>query len=220
MKPARLFGGLSAVLLLSGCMLGGGSDTETITPSLSGEVVYASGSPTAGARVKLFEVDHDPSLAGAPAPKVAITDDSGRFTFRGLDASKQYNVIASEEKFGLMAFAGDVQARELSRRLTMFPPVTTEILLFGDDTFLESEPGVIVFIGTDMLAETDGVTPAIISTVPWGPSELTLEMRSSHGWSRQYILDFKGYNEFPAVIQIEAALMDWKTRPLFSSDEH
>jgi hypothetical protein len=122
-----------AALLVSGCFTlsepepvagtkGGGTETE------SGVAVNRNGSPAAYARVVVRPADYLQDLvsteAGGPTRKEAVTDQLGRFSFKGLPAGDYRLEIAGTEAFGAIhdfTLAHDSEGVQLATD-TLKPP--------------------------------------------------------------------------------------------------
>lgn len=88
MKAVKRVGIWGFLLLLQGCITGGGG---TGGDGLTGVIVDAQGQPVAGASVGAYALDG--------GHKSVVTDDSGRFKIPGLKAGA-YNLVASHSSSG------------------------------------------------------------------------------------------------------------------------
>lgn len=155
-------------------LLGGGSQTETLT----GVVVAESGARLPGVRVKLFPSGYDPSLPDTTLPRVATTDDSGRFTFDRLDTAAYYNVVAGLPDQRVWAFADSLKTWPGAPPLALASATTFRIDLHSS-VYSARDSGIAFFPGTDILVRCEGVT-AVVDSVPQGLHRMVL--RSRAGW--------------------------------------
>jgi hypothetical protein len=172
---------LGMALIAAACMQGGGSDTETITGSVS----LRSGAPAAGAVVKLIPSGYDPARPDATPIRKAIVDASGTFRFGDLDAGGTFNVIAGKPGDKTWAFAGQVKAGGAGTDLFLDPAKVFLITLHSED-YTRADSGVAFFPGTDILARCDGISVSAIDSVPAGVLRLVVESRA--GWKHDTTL--------------------------------
>jgi hypothetical protein len=173
---------LGLALIAAACMpQGGGSDTETLTGSVS----LRSGAPAAGAIVKLIPAGYDPVRPDGTPIRKTLADASGNFRFADLDAGRTFNVIAGTPGDKAWAFAGEVRAGGPGADLFLDSAKVFLISLHAKD-YERADSGIAFFPGTDILARCDGVSVAAIDSVPEGVLRLVVESRA--GWKHDTTL--------------------------------
>lgn len=177
---------LGLALILASCMpQGGGSDTETLTVSLSGSVSLRSGAPAAGAVVKLVPSGYDPARPDAEPIRKILADSSGNFRFADLDSGATFNLIAGNPGEKAWAFAGKVKAGGSGTDLFL-DPAKVFLISLHSKTYERADSGIAFFPGTDILARCDGISAAAIDSVPAGVLRLVVESRA--GWKHDTTL--------------------------------
>jgi hypothetical protein len=88
-----------------GCFMGcnkgdvAGTSTETVTGKSTGLIFLADGKPAAGARVRVYPVDHRPMEgSGAPPAFQTHTDKTGRYYLDSVSSDK-YNILSDLDGF-------------------------------------------------------------------------------------------------------------------------
>jgi hypothetical protein len=177
---------LGLAMIAASCMPeGGGSDTETLTPALTGTVSLRSGAPAAGALVKLVPSGFDPARPDDAPIRRTLADASGKYLFADLDTGKTYNVIAGKPGDKAWAFVGEVRAGGAETDLFLDPAKVFLISLHAE-AYTRADSGVAFFPGTDILARCDGITVSAIDSVPAGVLRLVVESRA--GWKHDTTL--------------------------------
>lgn len=178
---AALVPGLS--MLLAACLLqeGGGSDTETLTGSVS----LPAGAPAAGTMVKLIPNDYDPSHPQDSRILRSLTDADGRFRFEKLEKGKVYNVIAGNTAGHAWAYAAGALPGGEPNALTLSQ---AKVFLFDlhAENYQRADSGIAYFPGTDILTRCDGVSFSKVDSVPHGALRFVVESRA--GWAHDTTL--------------------------------
>jgi hypothetical protein len=176
-------GSLTLALCLASCLFqeGGGSDTETLTGSVS----TPAGAPAARIRVKLIPADYDPSHPDDALIRRALTDDAGRFRFGKLEKGKAYNVIAGSAAANAWAYASSALPGAEMEALSL---TRAKVFLFNlhSENYQQADSGIAYFPGTDILAQCDGVSVATVDSVPAGALRFVVESRA--GWAHDTTL--------------------------------
>lgn len=174
---------LLSACLLSACLFqeGGGSDTETLTGSVSDP----AGAPAARTAVKLIPADYDPSRPDASRIRRALTDGAGRFSFGNLEKGKTYNVIAGKPAENAWAYADGALPGGNPHALTL---TQAKVFLFGlhAEGYQKADSGIAYFPGTDILTRCDGISFSKVDSVPDGALRFVVESRA--GWAHDTTL--------------------------------
>lgn len=173
----------SACLFLSACIFheGGGSDTETLT----GTVSLPAGAPAARTMVKLIPIDYDPSQPDDSRIRRTLTDDAGRFNFGKLEKGGTYNVIAGNTLEKTWALAKGVLPGTKNKALVL---AQAKVFLFDlhAENYQRADSGVAYFPGTDILTRCDGLRASRVDSVPAGALRFVVESRL--GWAHDTTL--------------------------------
>jgi hypothetical protein len=198
---SRFLRGLAAVLipglsvLLAACMLqeGGGSDTETLTGSVSDP----AGAPAARTLVKLIPADYNPSDPQDARILRALTDDAGRFRFGKLEKGGTYNIIAGNTLGNTWAYADGVLPGGKPNALILS---RAKVFLFDLHTedYQRADSGIAYFPGTDILTKCDGISFSKVDSVPDGA--LRFVVKSNAGWAHDTTLASASVNDTAKVL--------------------
>lgn len=175
---------ISACFLFSACLFqeGGGSDTETLTGSVSNPV----GAPAARIRVKAIPEDYDPSHPDDSRIRRVLTDDAGRFHFKNLEKGQAYNVIAGDAFEKTWAYAKEVRSGGKTNPLILSQ---AKVFLFDlhAENYQRADSGIAYFPGTDILTRCDGVSFSTVDSVPSGALRFVVESLGA-GWAHDTTL--------------------------------
>lgn len=180
--------GLAVALGLTGCLFGGGSETNSLDgggleAAIAGRVVSSSGKPVEGALLKLFPSDYDPTTPGDWIVRTTLTDSSGRYAFVRSSASGLFDdAVAFSALYSVVvrSFDGLSWAMEDSQRvngpfdtLRLSAPRRLEVAFQrSDSAFGIRIPGVSFVPGTDIVVRLENSDTQSIDSLPVGASRM------------------------------------------------